>query len=267
MNITEFAVEAGGEEVQCSLASPGDNRLRDASGLLLNISATREFALFDPSQNHPTRPFLEAGHHVLSFDLPHHGGRVREYGEGLEGMGRAFMAGEDPFEQVIADGTAALDGCFERGIGTHGRIVAYGVSRAGYCCLRLAAADSRVRAVAGLSPVTDWGIIDEFAKVCDTSRMKQLHIENWADLLADRAVYLCVGSRDDVVGAGSCVRFAMKLFERQRRALPENALLNQLHVVDSPGHSPARYWRLDATQYLLRFCEQPGETQAPGQTN
>lgn len=29
----------------------------------------------------------------------------------------------------------------------------------------------------------------------------------------------------------------MKLFKRQREVLPEDTLLNQLHVVDSPGHS------------------------------
>ena len=52
----------------------------------------------------------------------------------------------------------------------------------------------------------------------------------------------------------SCVRFAMKLFDRQRSVLPEGTLLNRLHVVDTPSHSPGRYWRLDATRYLLEVC-------------
>ena len=265
MNITEFTVDVGNEKLSCSLASPEKARQSKESGLLLNISATRQTALCDPSQNHPTKPFLEAGHYVLSFDLPHHGERVKEYGDAVEegeeydpiqGMSEAFMAGDDPFDQFVADGKAALDSCLDKGIGTNGKVVAYGVSRAAYCCLRLAAADPRVRAVAGLSPVTDWGIITRFAKFCDKSKSKQLHIDNWADQLADRAVYLCVGSQDDLVGVNSCVQFAMKLFEKQRQSLPEGTLLNQLHVVDSPMHSPARYWRLDATHYLLRFCEQ-----------
>ena len=170
-------------------------------------------------------------------------------------MSRAFMAGDDPFEQFVADGKAALDGCLEKGIGANGKVVAYGVSRAAYCCLRLAAVDPRVRAVAGLSPVTDWGAVAEFAEFCDTSKMKRLHIDNWADQLADRAVYLCIGSQDDLVATDSCVHFAMDLFEKQRQTLPEGTLLNQLHVVDSPSHSPARYWRLDATRFLLPFCE------------
>lgn len=89
-----------------------------------------------------------------------------KHGESLLGMGRAYEAGEDPFEQFVRDGKAALSACIEGGIGSSGKIASYGVSRAGYCLLRLAAADSRVRAVAGLSPVTDWGIPEEFTQTC-----------------------------------------------------------------------------------------------------
>lgn len=265
MNIDELTVDAGGEKLACWLASPEQSLIGDGSGLLLNISATRQHALHDPTQNHPTQPFLEAGHYVLSFDLPHHGERVRsEYAghtdEGaangqIQAMSKAFAAGDDPFGQFVTDGRAALDACLDRGIGANGKIVAYGVSRAAYCLLRLAAADPRLRAVAGPSPVTDWATLPEFTRFCDESKTAQLHIGNWADQLADRAVYLCIGSQDDVVSTRSCVDFAMRLFEMQRRALPEGALLNQLHLVDSPSHSPAAYWRLDATRYLLRFCE------------
>lgn len=255
MNITGFVVEVGGEQLNCALASPPKQLISERSGLLLNISATRQIALSDPTQNHPTEPFLEAGHYVLSFDLPHHGERVKEFGKDLAGMGKALMAGEDPFEQFVADGKAALDACLDKGIGTNGKIVAYGVSRAGYCCLRLAAADPRVRSVAGLSSVTDWAIVTEFADVCEESVFKPLHLNNWVDQLTDRAVYLCIGSQDDVVGTDSCVQFAMKLFAGQRQALAAGTLFNQLHVVDSPSHSPAPCWRLDATNYLLNFCK------------
>ena len=256
MNLSEFTVHVGERKLNCTLATPEESRLSEESGLLLNISATRHYALQDPTQNHPTNPFLEAGHHVLSFDLPHHGERVQdEYGESLAGMARAYLDGQDPFEQFITDGQAALDICQEKGIGDNGKIVAYGVSRAGYCCLRLAAADLRVRAVAGLSPVTDWGLIEEFTKVCPPAKAQPLHIDHWVTELADRAVYLCVGSQDDAVGTSACVGFAMKLFQEQRDSLPEDTLLNELHVVNSPRHSPARYWRRDGTRYLLQFCD------------
>lgn len=264
MNITEFTINSRGEEVACWLVSPDPSKTSRNPSLLLNISATRHYAIHDPSQNHPTQPFLDAGHHVLSFDLPHHGGRIVKNSlektppgaanGNIRAMSKAFSAGSDPFEQFVSDGIAAIDACLERGVAVNGKIVGYGVSRAAYCLLRLAAADPRVSAVAGPSPVTDWAVLPEFADHSDAGRTAALHIENWADRLADKAVYLCIGSQDDVVSTESCVRFAMKLFEMQRSVLPEGTLLNRLHVVDTPSHSPGQYWRLDATRFLLDFC-------------
>ena len=264
MNITEFTIDSRGEEVTCWLVSPDPSKTSKNSSLLLNISATRHYAIHDPGQNHPTQPFLDTGHYVLSFDLPHHGDRIikdsiEETPPGaangsIRAMSKAFTSGNDPFKQFVADGMAAIDACLERGVATNVKIVGYGVSRAAYCLLRLAAADPRMHAVAGPSPVTDWAVLDEFADHADPARTSQLHIANWIDQLADKAVYLCIGSQDDVVNTESCVRFAMKLFDRQRSVLPEGTLLNRLHVVDTPSHSPGRYWRLDATRYLLEVC-------------
>ena len=254
MKSEEFTLEAGAEKLKCTLAAPAKVPPNPSSGLLLNISATVQYALRDPAQNHPTGPFLAAGHHVLSFDLPCHGERVGSHGESLLGMGRAFLAGDDPFAQFVADGKAALDACLERGIGRSGKIVAYGVSRAGYCLLRLAAADQRVRTVAALSPVTDWGIPEEFSQSCPRTHTWPLLLDHWAEALGKTAVYLSVGSQDDVVGTEACVRFAMKLLRQQRRLLPKDTQLSQLHVVDSPGHSPALASRLEATRFLLQSC-------------
>ena len=254
MKSEEFTLGAGAEKLKCTLAAPAKALPNASSGLLLNISATVQYALHDPTQNHPTGPFLAAGHHVLSFDLPCHGERVGSHGESLLGMGRTFRAGDDPFQQFVADGKAALDACLERGIGRSGKIVAYGVSRAGYCLLRLAAADQRVRTVAALSPVTDWGIPEEFSQSCPRTHTWPLLLDHWAEALAKTAVYLSVGSQDDVVGTEACMRFAMKLLAQQRRLLPKDTLLSQLHVVDSPGHSPALASRLEATRFLLQSC-------------
>ena len=155
MNISEFTVNSQGEEVTCWLVSPDPSKVRHDASLLLNISATRYYAIHDPSQNHPTQPFLDAGHHVLTFDLPHHGDRIvkdsiEETPPGaangnIRAMSKAFAAGSDPFEQFVSDGMAAIDACIERGIALNGKIVGYGVSRAAYCLLRLAAADPRVQ--------------------------------------------------------------------------------------------------------------------------
>lgn len=255
MRTEDFIVESGGERVRCILAIPDPARQSAESGLLLNISATAHYALHHPGQNHPTKPFLDAGHYVLSFDLPHHGERVSKYGPSLGGMGKALLAGDDPFEQFVSDAKAAMDYCLTRGIGTSGKIVSYGVSRAGYLLLRLAAADPRLRAVGAPSPVTDWAYPTEFTDACPKDRTGPILIDNWVRELSQAAVYLSVGSQDDIVGTKACVRFAMKLFDVQRKALPKDRLISQLHVVDSKGHSPSQESRLDATRFLLRQCD------------
>ena len=73
MNTEEFTVTAGDQQLCCTLAVPEASLVGDHSGLLLNISATAQLALYDGTQNHPTHPFLRAGHYVLSFDLPNRG--------------------------------------------------------------------------------------------------------------------------------------------------------------------------------------------------
>tara|TARA_Y100000588_G_scaffold395151_1_gene520550 strand:- start:4368 stop:5132 length:765 start_codon:yes stop_codon:yes gene_type:complete len=254
VNLEEFHVESNDEEVKVTLASPEGEKITDQSGLLINISATAQHAIHDETQNHPTPIFLDAGHYVVSFDLPCHGDRIDEFGEGILGMGAAYAAGVDKFEQFVADGIATVNACHERGIG-NGRIVSYGVSRAGYCLLRLAAADRRIRAVAGCSPVTDWGIPEEMIRSrAETSSLK---IDHWVDQLANTAVYLSVGSQDDVVGTAACVRFATRLFEKQHQISAEDTLRGELHVVNSPGHSPSRESRLDATRFLIDSVARP----------
>ena len=251
MKLDEFHVDSNGERVKATLASPTDGDASDESALLINISATTEYALHDENQNHPTPIFLDAGHYVVSFDLPCHGERVGEFGESLPGMGVAYVAGVDMFEQFVADGVAVMDACQKRGIGANGRIVSYGVSRAGYCLLRLAAADPRLRAVAASSPCVDWGVPEEFTQSCPRTSTWPLLLEHWVDQLGDTATYLSVGSQDDIVSTQAVVRFAMKLFEKQRQVQPEDRLISELHVVASPGHSPSRKSRLDATRFLL----------------
>ena len=215
MNLEEFYVDSNGEKLRVTLASPRPEKVTDRSGLLIHISTTAHDALHDETQNHPTPIFLDSGHHVVSFDLPCHGERIDKYGESILGMGAAYVAGVHKFEQFVFDGVSTLDACQMRGIATNGRIVSYGVSRAGYCLLRLAAADPRVRAVAGCSPVTDWGIPEEMTRSCPRTKSWPLRIDNWVDRLANTAVYLSVGSQDDVVGTEACIRFARKLIEKQ----------------------------------------------------
>lgn len=219
--------------------------------LLLTFATTAQSVFQDAPYDIPFRRFAEEGHCIVSFDLPNHGSRVDQYGEGIEGMRNAFLAGVDPFSRFVADGRAVIDACLAQGIGDDCRIVVCGVSRGGYCALRLATAEPRIRGVAGLAPVTDWRHLSEFAQVREQPGITALALESWAVPLADRAVYLAIGNHDQRVGTDCCLRFAYRLFESEEDADSVHSM-KQVHVVDSPGHSLATEWRLRGATFLLQ---------------
>lgn len=249
MNITELVAGSGNQQIRCSLARPDAGTMPAEPALLLSFSSTRQSALTEHPYDLAAKTFLAAGHFVLSFDLPHHGERVDRHGEGIAGMCRAFMAGDDPFARFVADGMAAIDACVQQGIGTGRRIYVCGVSRAGYCALRLAAADARVTAAAGLAPVTDWRELSEWAAVRHKPEVAALALEGWALQLGGKSIALLIGNRDDRVSTESCVRLALRLFEAEA-AVGKSA--SELHVVDAPGHALPDKWRVAGARYLLR---------------
>lgn len=217
--------------------------------LLLTFSSTRQASFQEDPYDIPARVFAAAGHAVVSFDLPNHGEQINHFGQGIDGFCAAVCAGVDPFQQFIAQGQAVIDGCLAQGIG-QGGIVACGVSRAGYCALRLAAADPRIRAVAGLAPVTDWRLLREFAAVRADPAVAALALDHWAEPLAGRAVFLAIGNGDQRVSSASCVRFGAQLLQWEEAAALAKSNL-QLHIVACPGHALDDQWRRAGAEFLL----------------
>jgi dienelactone hydrolase len=248
MNVTELIAGSGDQQIICSLARPDDGVLADEPALLLSLSSTRQSALEEHPYDIAAKAFLAAGHYVLSFDLPQHGERIDRHGEGIDGMCRAFLAGDDPFARVVADGVAAIDACMQRGIGVSGRVCVCGVSRAGYCALRLAAADARIAAATGLAPVTDWRELREWSAVRHRPEVAALALEHWAGQLGGKDISLLIGNRDDRVSTAACIRLSLLLVE----AGDGQGGRSELHVVDAPGHALPDEWRMAGAQYLLR---------------
>jgi dienelactone hydrolase len=246
--ITESTITTAVGNLTYWLHQP-DQTQTTPSALLLTFSSTRQSAFDEEPQHIPARLFAAAGHAVVSIDLPNHGEQVNGFGQGIEGFCAAFCAGADPFAQFVEQGKAVITACLAQGIGQKG-IVACGVSRAGYCVLRLAAADPRIRAVAALAPVTDWRRLREFAAVREQPVIAALALDHWAASLADRSVYVAIGNHDARVGSDACVRFVLRLLEaRQTQSDPPPAL--QFHLVDCPGHSLADAWRRAGAEFLL----------------
>lgn len=249
----EFAVERPGGPLEVSVQSP--TKLASRPMLLIFLSADRQSSMPDGKYGEPGRLFLESGNRVASFDLPAHGERVDRHGSGISGFAARVAAGEHPFDLVVADGRAVIDECEKRGIVEPGRVVVCGVSRGGYCALRLMAADERIAAGAALAPATDWRVVREFAAIKDTEPVAELALENFAEALAGRRVYVAIGNSDDRVGTASCTRFVLSVEEADRsKGVVKSGIRFQV-VDDSKGHALASKWRHEGVRFLLDNTE------------
>jgi dienelactone hydrolase len=253
MKLSEFPIRVGDRTLRVLLAEPEEGRLAHDSALLLTFSSTSREAMTVAPYDESAKAFVAAGHRALSFDLPEHGDRVTPGREaGIAGMCQALVAGQDPFGLFVVDGRAAVDACLQRGLARAGRVFACGVSRGGYCALRLAAADPRIGGVATFAPVTDWRTLREFAHVKSRNDVAALNLENYAAKLAGRPVWLAIGNRDDRVGTDCCTRFVLRLLEAEARlGLRESHLYFQV-VDDSPGHSLDLRWRRAGADFLVK---------------
>lgn len=253
----EIIISRTGYELRCLLAEPGKDFLADNPALLLNFSSSVEQSIDGPEYRVPGHAFIEAGHRVLSFDLPNHGDRINRFGEGIPGMRDAFLAGEDPFALFAEDGAAAIDICLEKGLASAGRIAVCGTSRGGYCALRLAAAEPRIAAAAGLAPVTDWRHLREFDSVKDEAAIAGLALVNWAPSLAGRPVFLAIGNQDRRVSTFACMGLARRLLALEEPNI-QIASSVELHILPSEkdhhvkGHRLETEWRMAGGRFLLR---------------
>jgi alpha-beta hydrolase superfamily lysophospholipase len=251
MNISEFSVEAAGRKVTCRLGAPDDDVRAPEPGLVLFFGGEREDGFADPEGNGmAAHRFVEAGHFAACIDLPGFGEAVDEHGTGIRAMCAAFIGGDDPFERVISQAKEVISTCRQRYLKDAGRVVTLGVSRGAYYALRLTAEDQRIDGVAGIAPVTDWRILQEFAEVRERTDVAGLALTNWASRLAGRSVYLAIGNHDHRVGTHTCTNLAHTILASERPEEEGASKLN-LHVVDSPGHTLDKSWREKGVRFLL----------------
>lgn len=220
--------------------------------VLLNLSADRQSSLVDGRYGALVRPFLDQGHRVVSFDLPSHGDRVDECGSGIAGFAASAAAGKKPFETFVEDGKLVIDELIKRGLAKPGRIMVCGVSRGGYCALRLAAADDRIAATSALAPVTDWRDLKEFAQIKQKPEVEKLALTNFADQIAGKRIYVAIGNADSRVGTDACTRFILSVNEAEKQRGLKTSGLRYLVVDDSVDHSLNTRWRQEGIQFLLQ---------------
>jgi dienelactone hydrolase len=200
---------------------------------------------------------------VASFDLPAHGERVDRHGSSIAGLCNRVVAGMHPFDDFVAEGKLALDALLERKWGVPGEVVVCGVSRAGYCALRLAAADPRVAGVAAFAPVTDWGELREFAAVREDPKVTALKLVNFVTGLAGRRIYIAIGSADDRVSTVACTQVTLALLQAEAAAGLKRSQLRFVIADDTVGHALANRCRVEGVQFLLKGGSVSGSSSLP----
>jgi dienelactone hydrolase len=173
----------------------------------------------------------------ITVDIPCHGHDIRENEPGqLSGWAHRVKRGEDFVTPFVGRCGDVLDYLIEAGYTDPQRVAACGTSRGGFCALRLAAAERRVRAVSCVSPVTNLLALSEFDDV--TTKQAAPHsILAFTDKLAGRAVWLSMGNDDARVNTDDCIAVARSLVAESRRRHPElKTVPVEMIVGPSEGH-------------------------------
>ncbi|MEE9603413.1 MAG: alpha/beta fold hydrolase [Thermoguttaceae bacterium] len=213
------------------------------------------------------RVYSEAGSQLarhgwlyVTLDPPCHGHDHRaNEPENLPGWAHRVKTGEDltgPFVKRCID---VLDFLVKQGYTDPQRVAACGTSRGGFCALHFAAAEPRVRAVAGVSPVTNLLVLREFNGMTE-AQVRSLNVAHLAEKLAGRAVWLSIGDNDQRVGTEDCTATARQLTAAARRRHPDAETVPvELVVGPSDGHSPVKNAYSRAARFVLRQLPSRGE--------
>jgi dienelactone hydrolase len=201
--------------------------------LASTIQATLGQAYFRQSGN----LLAEHGFLCVTIDLPCHGSQKRpEEPDGIEGWRYRCDHQENFITDLNQRLSAVLSHLIEQKLTDPERIAVCGTSRGGYSALQFTASDSRVRCVAAFAPVTDLSKLSEFQGSENNPLVQSLSLENIADRLTDRGVWIIIGDRDARVSTESAVDFARKVTEKSLAAKLSPRL--DLHVVAEPkGHT------------------------------
>lgn len=176
-----------------------------------------------------------AGVLCVSIDLPGHGAERRDKEPAsIRGWRYRLDRDEDVAADLARRGGKVLDHLIAKGYTDPLKIALFGTSRGGFMAFHFAAADSRVRHVAGFAPVTDLLVLREFQDVVDGHQARALSCSRLADRLYDRRIFIIIGSTDYRVGTHQAIQFMERVTEAAAAHGQQPRI--ELHVEPSDGH-------------------------------
>jgi dienelactone hydrolase len=165
----------------------------------------------------------------------------------LEGWRARLEHDEEFIPAFAAKCRAILDELIQQKITDADRVAVCGTSRGGFLAYHLAAADPRVKAAAGISPVTNLLALREFASTSHRQQAEQLDVRRLAPKLSGRAVWLSIGNNDTRVNTDDAIAFTREVVRASANPEKPDAVIPvELLVAPTPGHS-----KIDQAHVLL----------------
>jgi pimeloyl-ACP methyl ester carboxylesterase len=176
----------------------------------------------------------QLGYRCVSLDLPAHGNRSHDATKsGLAGWRLLADEGVDFVAANNARLSSVLDHLIDTGLTNPEFVSACGTSRGGFLAIHFAAHDSRIRAVAAFAPVTDPAQLNEFAGASENPLVRKISLEQKAEELAGRGVWLVIGDQDERVNTRSAIQFASAVSAAAADKKIDSRL--ELHIMPEPG--------------------------------
>ena len=218
---------------------------------LFVLASTIETTLGQTYYRQCGNELAEHGWVCVTIDLPCHGKQaVAGEPAGLSGWSHRLANNEDVVAEFNVRLSKVLDHLIETGVTDPERIAACGTSRGGFLALHFAAHDQRVKCAAAFAPMTDPRVVNEFVANAEHPFVATASVENQADKLAGRPVWIVIGDQDERVGTDRALALAQKLTAVSREKKRDSRV--ELHVMPEPrGHTTPRGSSQRAADWIL----------------
>lgn len=235
----------------------GHDDATSPSPTLFVLSGTIDGTLSSPYFRQSGNELEKKGYRCVSIDIPCHGALTGAgKPSGLGGWRLLVTRDEDFVAQNNQRLSAVLDHLIATGVTDPDRVAICGTSRGGFLAIHFAAHDPRVKCAAAFAPVTDLAALSEFRGAGEHPMTERLSLENQADKLAGRPIWIVIGDQDERVGTQKAVDLANRITEASKQKKLTNHL--QLLVKPEPrGHTTPKGSSTLAAEWIDRQIANP----------
>jgi dienelactone hydrolase len=244
----------------------GERQARPAPTLFL-LAHSLETMETDPHYTDAGRLLIPYGFIGVALDPPAHGedlrpGEPRGMAGGMVAWRQRLERGEDFITPFVDHARRVLDYLIKEGYADPTRIGAIGISRGGFLAGHLAAADSRVKVIVGLSPLVDLTALTEFGGTPSAAAAEKLSLIHLVPKLAGRSVWLGIGNTDTRVDADRVIAFARALVhasvgQKDHPIVPVELVVGQSVHAGSFGHYAVEQADTLAANWILKQFGMP----------